>query len=262
CACFWCNRSCENCRCSAFQTKGMKKHLVVFDFDHTIIDANSDLYIRKLAPNGELPSEIKERYSPKGWTPFMRAVFHFLYDCQVQPDDILDCLLEINFVDGIIDLLKQLHKAGGYEVIIISDSNSVFIEHIMQVISVSYRQHVNVESGRGGTICVGIILVRFRHRRISVNLCKGAIMEEFLDRRRRQGVDFDHVSYVGDGNNDLCPCLRLRTSDLVFPRLDYPLAKLLNKDPGRVKAKVSPWRSGLDIADVLLNDGVAAPAAT
>lgn len=80
----------------------------------------------------------------------MRAVFHFLYDCQVQPDDILDCLLEINFVDGIIDLLKQLHKAGGYEVIIISDSNSVFIEHIMQVISVSYRQHVNVESGRGG----------------------------------------------------------------------------------------------------------------
>lgn len=63
----------------------------------------------------------------------MRAIFHFLYDCQVQPDDILDCLLEIKFVDGIIDLLRQLHKAGGYEVIIISDSNSVFIEHIMQV---------------------------------------------------------------------------------------------------------------------------------
>lgn len=248
------------------QTKGMKKHLVVFDFDHTIIDENSDLYIRKLAPNGELPPEIKERYSPKGWTPFMRAVFHFLYDCQVQPDDILDCLLEINFVDGIIDLLKQLHKAGGYEVIIISDSNSVFIEHIMQASGVRPLVH-EIFTNFAHFDANGCLQISEYHTQnwcqlSSVNLCKGAIMEEFLDRRRRQGVDFDHVSYVGDGNNDLCPCLRLRTSDLVFPRLDYPLAKLLNKDPGRVKARVSPWRSGLDIADVLLNDGVAAPAAT
>ncbi|KAH8041195.1 hypothetical protein HPB51_013855 [Rhipicephalus microplus] len=90
----------------------------------------------------------------------------------------------------------------------------------------------------------------------SVNLCKGSVMEEYLDRRRKQGVNFDTVSYVGDGNNDLCPCLRLRSCDLIFPRADYPLAKQLAKDPEQTKAKLHPWRTGLDIASVLLKNCV------
>lgn len=240
--------------------KVVRKHLIVFDFDHTIIDANSDVYIQKLAPNGELPPEIKERYTPNGWTPFMRAVFHFLYDSHVQPDDILDCLLEIKFMDGIIDLLKQLHKAGGFEVIIISDSNSVFIEHIMQASGVRPLVH-EIFTNYAHFDANGCLQISEYHMQnwcklSSVNLCKGSVMEEYLDRRRKQGVNFDTVSYVGDGNNDLCPCLRLRSCDLIFPRADYPLAKQLAKDPEQAKAKLHPWRTGLDIANVLLKNCV------
>ena len=39
-----------------------EKILVVFDFDHTLIDDNSDLYVRKLAPGGKLPQYIKDKY--------------------------------------------------------------------------------------------------------------------------------------------------------------------------------------------------------
>lgn len=36
--------------------------------------------------------------------------------------------------------------------------------------------------------------------------------------------------YIGDGNNDICPSTLLTPSDIVFPRLGYPLAKELNDD--------------------------------
>ncbi|XP_077555265.1 pyridoxal phosphate phosphatase PHOSPHO2-like isoform X2 [Haemaphysalis longicornis] len=236
----------------------MKKHLVVFDFDFTIIDDNSDVYIQKLAPNGELPPEIKEPYNQNGWTPFMRGVFHFLYDSQVQPDDILDCLLEIKFVDGIIDLLKQLHKTGVFELIIISDSNSVFIEHIMQASGVRPLVH-EIFTNYAFFDANGCLQISEYHMQnwcklSSVNLCKGSIMEEYLERRRKQGVHFDTVSYVGDGNNDLCPSLRLRPCDFIFARAGYKLAKILNKDPDRAKAKLHIWHTGLDIANVLLKN--------
>lgn len=238
------------------QGKGMKKVLVIFDFDHTVIDANSDLHVQKLAPNGELPPEIKERYSPSGWTPFMRAVFRYLYDNQVLPDDILDCLLEIKFVDGILDLLKKLQAAGGHEVIIISDSNSVFIEHIMQAAGVRpwvheiFTNYAHFDTN--GCLQISEYHVQNFCSLSSVNLCKGAVMQEYLERRQRQGVEFDRVAYVGDGHNDLCPCLRLKADDYIFPRADYTLAKRLQKDPERVKASVHPWTTGQDIADVLL----------
>lgn len=40
------------------------KILVAVDFDHTLIDANSDTYIVKLAPGKRIPEEIRNRYSP------------------------------------------------------------------------------------------------------------------------------------------------------------------------------------------------------
>ena len=50
------------------------RYLMAFDFDHTLIDKNSDLHIVKLAPNGQLPQSIKDTYSPDGWNDFMRTV--------------------------------------------------------------------------------------------------------------------------------------------------------------------------------------------
>ena len=51
------------------------KILMVFDFDHSLIDENSDLYVIKLAPDGKLPEEIKNLYSSDGWTNYMREIF-------------------------------------------------------------------------------------------------------------------------------------------------------------------------------------------
>jgi pyridoxal phosphate phosphatase PHOSPHO2 len=51
--------------------------LLAFDFDHTLIDENSDLSVKKLAPNGQLPESIETQYSATGWTEYMAAIFKY-----------------------------------------------------------------------------------------------------------------------------------------------------------------------------------------
>ena len=53
----------------------LNKVLVAFDFDHTIIEDNSDLSVRKLAPDGKLPQYIKDMYKDNDWTGYMAAIF-------------------------------------------------------------------------------------------------------------------------------------------------------------------------------------------
>lgn len=51
------------------------RNLLVFDFDHSLIDENSDVYITKLAPERKLPEEIKNLYADDGWTEYMGEIF-------------------------------------------------------------------------------------------------------------------------------------------------------------------------------------------
>lgn len=55
-----------------------KKFLLVFDFDHTLISENSDEYITKLAPGGQLPEEIRSLLQDDYWTDYMAAVFKYV----------------------------------------------------------------------------------------------------------------------------------------------------------------------------------------
>ena len=112
--------------------------LVAFDFDHTIINDNSDTYIRRLAPNGgKIPSEISQLYSEKGWTKYMAEVFKYLHKNGTMPKQLLSCVAEINFVTGMYDLITYLAPENGaeerpcstnFDSIIISDSNSVCVQ--------------------------------------------------------------------------------------------------------------------------------------
>ncbi|GLC60957.1 hypothetical protein PLESTB_001699900 [Pleodorina starrii] len=59
------------------------------------------------------------------------------------------------------------------------------------------------------------------------NLCKRAALRRLLDEQAAAGVSYRQVVYVGDGRNDLCPCLALRPGDVAMPRVGFALHKLL-----------------------------------
>jgi len=79
-------------------------------------------------------------------------------------------------------------------------------------------------------------------------MCKGHIIDEHC---RSSGLAYDVIAYVGDGSHDLCPTLRLRETDIVFPRRCFRLEKRIAKCRDKVKAKVKLWDTGFDILSEL-----------
>jgi len=61
------------------------------------------------------------------------------------------------------------------------------------------------------------------------------------------------VIYIGDGNGDFCPSLKLKESDFLMPRTGFPLCDLVSKNSNQIKAEVHGWRDGKELQHVLLN---------
>lgn len=212
----------------------------------------------KLAPNGEIPPEIKGLYSDQGWTEFMAEIFRYLHKNRTTPNQILECMREISFTPGMVDLLAQLDK-DKTESIIISDANSVFIEHILESNGLRHKfDRVFTNPARfneHGKLEIEMYHVQDTCSLSTVNLCKGQILESYIEERSKDNVKFTHVAFVGDGQNDFCPSLRLSPRDFVFPREGYSLVKYIKKmeeEKGlELKANVVTWSSGLEIFNVL-----------
>ncbi|XP_057330572.1 pyridoxal phosphate phosphatase PHOSPHO2-like [Microplitis mediator] len=238
--------------------KMTKPLLMSFDFDHTVIDKNSDIVIRELLPN-EYTETIKKLYkSCDGWTMLMKNIFELLHSNKITKDEINDTINSIPAVQGFEEILKNLNS-NNCEVIIISDSNSVFIENWLK-----YRQldhTVNkIFTNPAWFDDKNLLNIKPYHEQnwctlSEKNLCKGYILENYIKERTENGVSFEKIAYAGDGKNDLCPILKLSDKDIAFPRQDYPIIKLLN-DPdtkNNVKAQVIPWKTGTDIWNALVN---------
>ena len=82
----------------------------------------------------------------------------------------------------------------------------------------------------------------------SVNMCKGHILDEHC---QKSDVKYDVIAYVGDGGHDFCPTLRLRSTDVVFPRRRFSLESRIAKGRDKVAARVASWDTGFDIMSVL-----------
>jgi pyridoxal phosphate phosphatase PHOSPHO2 len=57
--------------------------------------------------------------------------------------------------------------------------------------------------------------------------------------------------YLGDGNGDYCPTLKLGESDYVMPRKNYPLWNRMCSNPTLIKAQVHEWSTGEELERVL-----------
>ncbi|XP_053650063.1 pyridoxal phosphate phosphatase PHOSPHO2 isoform X1 [Cherax quadricarinatus] len=246
-------------RRNKMETKTKHKVLLALDFDHTVIDNNSDTYIYKLAPDHKIPDDLKLLYRRDNWTHYMGEVFKFLYKNGVTKERIFNCLKEIKLTDGMKELLTGVPR-DLTEFIIISDGNSVFIDHILKscglrdLFSELFTNPAQFDDN-------GCLHIQMYHLQdwctlSTKNLCKGDILSNYIKLRENNNVTFSTIAYVGDGTNDFCPSLRLKECDVVFPRCGYNLLNYIPKmeaEKGmRIEADVCPWDSGKDILERLL----------
>lgn len=154
----------------------LKKALLAFDFDNTVVDANTDLEVMKLHA-GPLPEEIEKLYCEhNGWNDYMRAIFALLHSENITIDKIKEKVLEIPLASGMKELFSHLAD-DSYEVVIISDANTLFIEWLMDKHGIS-SQVDRIFSNPAEVTGEGKLTISYYHRQdwcdlSSNNMCKG-----------------------------------------------------------------------------------------
>lgn len=222
--------------------------LAVFDFDHTIVNDNSDIIARDIInPTSLIPD--RKNY-PDNWTQYMQQVFDTIQSMKIPVEHIIDVISLIRPIEGMPKLMRAMYK-NNIDIIVASDSNSLFINNwlkrnkLSDTVSCVYTNPAKIEDGR---IKIEPYAIQTTCERCTKNMCKGTIVEEHVLRTNKK---YDKTLYIGDGTNDLCPVLKLTQNDIAFPRIGYVLENLLKSHI--TQSKVMPWCTGENIYEYLMS---------
>ena len=239
---------------------GAMKALVALDFDHTVVDDNTDTYVMKLSTGGVLPKEVEVKMKAGFWTDFMNEVFKYLHEqCHVRKKDYERTLAEIPLTPGFLDLFKFFQENNRFiDCIIISDSNEWFIDFILElhgIRDVAERVFTNEAKFEQNSLLRIFPHHQHDHKACPVNMCKRKVLENYIAEKKSQGVVYSHIFYVGDGGNDYCPATILTENDTLFAREGYSLhrklVKLQEKGESLVTCNVNYWKGGQEILSTI-----------
>ncbi|XP_055639259.1 pyridoxal phosphate phosphatase PHOSPHO2-like isoform X2 [Toxorhynchites rutilus septentrionalis] len=228
------------------------KNLAVFDFDHTICEYNTDIVVRNLLDQRLITPEIRNILKTCGWIPYMQRILRMLYLSGVSASDIVTAIRSIPEVPGMKSCIEML-ATNNFHVIIISDSNSEFIKiwndfnDIGRYIHSTFTNPAKFNSN-------GLLEVHpFHHQKectlSSRNLCKGKILEHFLNKQYNEtNIEYEKIFYIGDGKNDVCPMLCLKENGYACPREGYrcydELVNVIIERSITFDAKILKWNTG------------------
>ncbi|XP_041943177.1 probable phosphatase phospho1 [Alosa sapidissima] len=229
------------------------RFLVVFDFDETLVNESSDDAVVRTAPGQVLPDWLRASYREGRYNEQMQRVLAYLAQQGVTESAIRAEIQRIPETPGLSALLDFLRAhARHFDCAVISDANSYFIEAWLQ--QAGARQlFLEIFTNPAHFDTSGRLVLAPCHAhscpRCPDNMCKQRILRDFLSRRSVQRRrPYQRVFYVGDGANDVCPCLALDTQDVAFARRDFPMHRLLTSThTAQVNASVQPWSTGHDV---------------
>ncbi|XP_049614392.1 probable phosphatase phospho1 [Syngnathus scovelli] len=232
------------------------RFLVLFDFDETLVNENSDDAVLQALPGQQLPDWLKNSYREGHYNEYMRQILAYMAEQGVTPHAIRSALESIPPTPGALALLHFLQShQHDFELAVVSDANMYFIETWLKHAGVRHLFQRIFTNPASFDDAERLVLLPFHTHscpRCPDNMCKQVILREYLAlRQKERGTPFQQVFYVGDGANDVCPSLALGPRDAVFPRRDFPLHSLLKSEGTKFKANLIPWSSGQDVMDCL-----------
>ncbi|KAH0827366.1 putative phosphatase-domain-containing protein [Lanmaoa asiatica] len=220
------------------------------------------------------------------WTDLVADCLYELsqQDRGVHRQDIENALRQIPFHPAMkrgIQLLKDPTSVDT-TLFILSNANTFFINTILQVRTTTpHRAHTDLpltDQHQGIRECFDTIITNpadfsdpdnphrlVLRRRVGpddpphncqvgceLNMCKGQELTRYLDARRH--TEFDRVVYIGDGSNDFCAVLRLRSQDVVLCRrfrgLERKIADERAKGPtSRLRCTVEYWSGAWEVEE-------------
>lgn len=226
---------------------------MIFDFDKTIIDCDSDNFVM----DGLGATELFESLLPTmPWNSVMDKMMKELHSQGKTIEDIVEVLKKIPIHPRIVPAIKAAH-ASGSELRILSDANLFFIETILDHLGLSdYFSEINTNAG---FVEEGRLRIFPYHdfnksphgcntNICPPNMCKGKIIERIqasLEGKKK-------IIYLGDGAGDYCPSLKLSEADYAMPRKNFPVWDLICRNPMLIEAEIHEWCDGEELERVLL----------
>lgn len=239
--------------------------VVVFDFDKTIIDCDSDNWVVDALGATERFDELLLHLP---WNSAIDAMMGELHSQGKSIEEIKECLRTAPLSPHVVTAIESAY-ALGCELRIVSDANAFFIDTVLAHHGLaSYFSEINTNPARvdaDGRLRIspyhdfhgsghGCILAT-----CPPNMCKGRVMERILQELSTAagvaaaGKQRRRVVYLGDGRGDYCPSLKLAERDYMMPRKGYPVWELIGGDRSAVRADVREWADAEDLEAVLLS---------
>jgi pyridoxal phosphate phosphatase PHOSPHO2 len=237
------------------------KPLVVWDFDWSLVDENTDTYVIERCDPSQRTWEAGRQMlacGERGWTELMDWALGELHHSGVTSENIREVLESVPILDAALKAVSVAREAGATQNIL-SDANSVYISTILSKhnISDSFGQVVTnpATADADGRLRVRAHQQGEPHQcpHCPPNLCKGAVLQRWLD-----GCPGCTCVYVGDGQGDFCPATRLRTGDVLIARREPHdgLLRACRASPASVVAQVVEWGGREDELGLELLDGM------
>ncbi|XP_030077523.1 phosphoethanolamine/phosphocholine phosphatase [Microcaecilia unicolor] len=233
-----------------------QKYLLIFDFDETLVNENSDESVVRAAPSQELPESLRRTFEEGFYNQYMQRIFEYLGDSGVRIQDLKAVYEALPLSPYMQQLLHYLSlNLDRFEIILISDANTFGIESTLRAAGF-FSLFRRIFSNPSASDKRGYLSLAPYHShscpQCPTNMCKRKILSEYLAERAQQGISFQKLLYIGDGANDFCPSTLLSPMDVAFPRKTYPMHRKIQeteeKQPGTFNAQVVPWES----AEVIL----------
>ncbi|KAI4329167.1 hypothetical protein L6164_021460 [Bauhinia variegata] len=229
--------------------------VVVFDFDKTIVDCDSDNWVVDELGFTDIFNQLLPTMP---WNSLMDRMMMELHSHGKTIDDIAQVLKRIPIHPRVVPAIKAAH-ALGCDLRIVSDANVFFIETILEHLGIR-ECFSEINTNPGYVNEEGRVSILPYHDFSKApdgcslcppNMCKGLIIERIQDSILPE--EKKRFIYLGDGSGDYCPSLRLKERDFVMPRKNFPLWDLICKDPLLIKAEIHEWNDGEDQERILLH---------
>jgi len=246
-----------------------KKQLVVFDFDWSMADQDSDRWVFEvLAPDirRKLRDRQKEPGTPAQWTDLVAQGLRELSQEErgVHRSDIESALRQIPFHPAMKRGIQHLKHPASLDttLFILSNANTFYIDTILQHQGI--RDHFDTIITNPADFSSENPHRLVLHRRVGPNdpphdcqvgcdenMCKGQELARYLD---THDTEFERIVYVGDGSNDFCAVLRLRSQDVVLCRrfrgLERKIADERSKgSASRLACTVEYWSGAWEVEE-------------
>ena len=235
------------------------KILIIFDFDETIVDKDSEYEQGFMTLSKEEAEKIVEMDKIDYYDTF-NYFFKRMKDLGLTLKDINSNLEKLELSPKMKELFDYLRKnKSKYEMIILSGDIDYSIEHVLKYhgffdLFDDFILNKAIIQDEKSERLLFIPRDQFPH---SCDLCissqcKGLELKKYLEKNKNK--KYSKIIFVCDGGNDFCPSKKiLKKGDIVFPRVDHGLCRKLfeKKLINELECDVCPWKSAEEIIDKL-----------